>query len=119
MVLLVTTYSVISYQSVQLAVALSVTAVALVIAVIAVRRQAWALWYVALGFAVIGLAHTGRVSAAVWPIADLGLGFPAIRLSGVMLALWGSLRLARQALNRLDDQHETREEELRLGCRSG
>jgi two-component system OmpR family sensor kinase len=108
------TYWVTSFQPFQLAVALSMTAVALALAVLAVRQEAWGLWYVALGFAVLGLAKTARVSVAGSPVADLGLGFSTIRLSGVILALWGTLFLMRQALTRLDDEHETHEEELRL-----
>jgi two-component system OmpR family sensor kinase len=109
-----TTYSVTSHRPLQLVVALSATAVALVIAALAARRQAWALWYVALGFAVIGLADTGRASVTVSPDADLGLGFSTVRLSGVVLALWGTLCLIRQVLTRLDDELDTHEEELRL-----
>jgi hypothetical protein len=110
----VTTYAVISYQPLQLGVALLGAILALAIAVCAARREAWALWYIALGFVVIGLAHTGRVSATVSPIADLGLGFSTIRLGGVALALWGTLCLAREAMARLDDEQATHEEELRL-----
>ena len=77
-------------------------------------QRAWALWYVALGFVVIGFAHTGRVNVGVSPIGDLGLGFSTIRLGGVVLALWGTMRLVRQVLIRLDEEHATHEEELRL-----
>jgi two-component system OmpR family sensor kinase len=110
----VTVYSVASRQPLQLGVTISGTVLALAIAVLAVCRRAWALWYVALGFTLIGLAHVGRVSLAVSPVAELGLGFSTVRLGGVVLALWGTLCSARRALSQLDDERATREEELRL-----
>jgi two-component system OmpR family sensor kinase len=109
-----TVHSVASYQLLQIMVTVSGTALALAIAVLEARRRAWALWYVALGFTMIGLAHTGRVSVAVSPVAELGLGFSTIRLGGVMLALWGTVCSAQRALSQLEDERAGREEELRL-----
>ncbi len=110
----VAAHAVTSHQPLQLGAALSVTALAVALGVGALRRRSPGLWYVGLGFGMIGFAHTGRVSLAVSPIAEPGLGFSTIRLCGVVLALSGTLCAARQALSRLDHEREVNEEELRL-----
>lgn len=99
---------------VRLGVSLVWTALALTIAVLAARRRAWAMWQAGLGVTILGLAHTGRVSANQSPVAELGLAFSGIRLVGIALVLWGTARLVQEALARLDAEHAAYEEELRL-----
>jgi two-component system OmpR family sensor kinase len=101
-------------QPLRLAVALAWSSLAIAIAVLAAKRQAWALWQVSAGVALLGIAHAGRVSTNISPTAELGLAFSIIRLLVVGMVLWGTLRLAREALDRLADEQAAHEEDLRL-----
>lgn len=101
-------------QPLRLGVVLTWMGLGFAIAALAARRQAWAMWRIGLGVAVIGLAHTGRVTVAPSPVADLGLTFSGFRLVGVALVLWGSIRLVRDAVDLLDDARADQEDELRL-----
>ena len=102
-----------AFQPVRLLVGLAWIWLALAIAAFAASRQTWGLWRVGLGIALLGLVHTGRV-LTMSPLADLSLTFSAVGLLAVLLVLWGTLHLAREALLRLDDEHAEHEEQLRL-----
>lgn len=95
-------------------IALAWTALALTVGVLAVRRREWSLWRVAAGIAIVGLAHVWQLGAAILPAAGLGLTFSGIRTLGLLVVLWGTSSLARQAVRRLDTERAEQEEELRL-----
>jgi two-component system OmpR family sensor kinase len=101
-------------QPLRLAVALAWSGLAIAVAGLAAKRQAWALWQVGVGLALLGLAHAWRVGTNISPTAELGLAFSCIRLLAVGLMLWGTTLLAWQALDRLADEQAAHEEDLRL-----
>jgi two-component system OmpR family sensor kinase len=101
-------------QPLRLAVALAWSGLASTIAGLAAMRQAWALWQVGAGLSLLGIAHAWRVSTNFSPTAELGLVFSSIRLLAVGLMLWGTLRLAMEALDQLADEQAAHEEDLRL-----
>lgn len=101
-------------HSLRLGVALGWSGLAIAIAVLAVKRRALALWEVGAGLTLLGIVHAGRVSTGISPTAELGLAFSSICLLAVGMVLYGTLRLAREALERLADEQATHEEELRL-----
>lgn len=97
-----------------LVVALAWTGVAIAIAELAARQQVWPMWHVAGGLALLGIADAGRVMADISPEVELGLAWSIIHFLAVSLVLWGALRLAGEALNRLSDEQAAHETELRL-----
>jgi two-component system, OmpR family, sensor kinase len=101
-------------QPLRMAIVLAWTGAAFAIAVLAAKRQVWALWQVGAGLALLGIAHSGPARTDLSGTAELGLVFSCIRLLAVGLVLWGMLRLARGALDRLADEQAAHEEELRL-----
>ncbi len=100
-------------RQLELTIALVWSVLAITIAVGAAERQEWALWRIAGGLALLAVADAGWVTAAISPPVDLGLVFSTIRLIGVGLALWGTARLAREALCRLTEEQTTHEDDLR------
>jgi two-component system OmpR family sensor kinase len=96
------------------AVAIVWVGAAIMLSVLSARRQAWALWHVAGGVAIVGAAHSAWVALAPSPVTDLGLVLSTVRLAGMVLVLGGMARLAREALTRRDVDFEQQEEELRL-----
>jgi two-component system OmpR family sensor kinase len=109
-----TVHAITMSQPLRLAVALAWSGLASAIAGLAAMRQAWALWQVGAGLSLLGIAHAWRVSTNFSPTAELGLVFSSIRLLAVGLMLWGTLRLAMEALDQLADKQAAHEEDLRL-----
>lgn len=109
-----TVQAVVTFQPLGLVVALAWTALATAIAELAAERQAWPMWHVAAGLALLGIADVGRLMADVSPEIELGLAWSSIHFLAVGLVLWGTLRLAGEALNRLSDEQAAHETELRL-----
>jgi two-component system OmpR family sensor kinase len=87
---------------------------AIMLSALSARRQAWALWHVAVGVAIVGAAQSALVALASSPVTDLTLVFSTVRLAAMVLVLGGMARLAREALTRRDVDFEQQEEELRL-----
>jgi two-component system OmpR family sensor kinase len=87
---------------------------AIMLSALSARRQAWALWHVAVGVAIVGAAHSALVALASSPVMDLGLVLSTVRLAAMVLVLGGMARLAHEALTRRDVDFEQQEEELRL-----
>ncbi|MGD9531940.1 ATP-binding protein [Pseudonocardia sp.] len=97
------------------AVAASWTIAAVAVALQAARNRSPRLSQVGAGIAVIGLAHFGQINAGdIASPGDLGLVFSTIRMAGVIIVLWASLNLAREAVGRLDAHLADHEEQLRL-----
>ncbi|WP_142096138.1 sensor histidine kinase [Pseudonocardia cypriaca] len=99
-------------QPVGLVVALAWTGVATAIAELAAEQRAWPVWHVAGGLALLGIADAGRVLAGFSPEVELGLAWSTVHFLAVGLVLWGTLRLAGDALNRLSDEQAAHEAEL-------
>jgi two-component system OmpR family sensor kinase len=108
-----TALAVATSQLVGLVVALAWTGVAIAIAELAAEQQAWPVWHVAGGLALLGIADAGRVIAGISPEVELGLAWSTIHFLAVGLVLWGTLRLAGDALNELSDEQAAHETELR------
>ncbi len=86
-------------------------------AVIASRgahRQDQGLAVAGTGLALLGAARVVNAAAFDWPGVDVAAASTGLHLAAIALVLYGSLRLARQALSSLEDQHDSLEEELRL-----
>ena len=86
-------------------------------AVIASRgahRQDQGLAVAGIGLALLGAARVVNAAAFDWPVVDVAAASTGLHLAAIALVLYGSLRLARQALGSLEDQHDSLEEELRL-----
>lgn len=98
----------------RVAIALAWTGLAIAIAVRAAKRQAWALWQVGAGLALLGIVEAGCGGAALSPTAEPGLDLSCIRLLAVGIVLRAALRLGRAALERLADDQAAHEEDLRL-----
>ena len=78
------------------------------------HRQDQGLAVAGLGLALLGAARVVNAAAFDWPVVDVAAASTGLRLAGIALVLYGALRLARQALGSLEDQHDSLEEELRL-----
>ena len=109
-----TAQAITNFQPLRLGVDLAWIGLALAIAVIAARRQAWGLCQVGAGIAMLGAALAGHVGGAASPAAEPGLISSSVHLLAIALVLRGTLRLAHEALLRLDDENAAHEEELRL-----
>ncbi len=101
-------------QLLRVAVALAWIGLAIAIAVRAAKRRAWPLWQVGAGLALLGSVEAARVSADISPTAELGLALSCVRLLAVGIVLRATVRLVREALERLADERAAQEEELRL-----
>jgi two-component system OmpR family sensor kinase len=78
------------------------------------RRQNLGLAVVGLGLALLGATRVANAAAFDSPVVDVAAASTGARLAAIALVLYGALRLARQALGSLEDQHDSLEEELRL-----
>jgi two-component system OmpR family sensor kinase len=80
----------------------------------AARRHDQGLTVVGVGLAVLGVARVTSAAAPDWSVVDVAAASTGLRLAAVALVLYGALRLVRQAVGSLEDQHDSLEEELRL-----
>ncbi|GAA4750105.1 hypothetical protein GCM10023199_31610 [Actinomycetospora chibensis] len=78
------------------------------------HREDQGLAVVGVGLALLGTARVVNAAAFGWPEAEVAAASTGLRLTAIALVLYGALRLARQALGSLEDQHDSLEEELRL-----
>ncbi|PVZ04598.1 sensor histidine kinase [Actinomycetospora cinnamomea] len=106
--------SVAAFVPVPLGVGLTWTGASAAIASRAAHRQDQGLAVVGVGLALLGVARVGNAAPSDWPVVDVAAASTGLRLAAIALVLYGALRLARQALGSLEDQHDSLEEELRL-----
>ncbi|WP_433029541.1 sensor histidine kinase [Actinomycetospora sp. CA-053990] len=78
------------------------------------HRQDQGLAVAGTGLALLGAARVVNAAAFDWPVVGVAAASTGLHLAAIALVLCGSLRLARQALGSLEDQHDSLEEELRL-----
>jgi two-component system OmpR family sensor kinase len=69
---------------------------------------------IGVGLALLGIARVASSASFDWPVVDVAAASTGLRLAAIPLVLYGAVRLARQALGSLEDQHDSLEEELRL-----
>ncbi|HEY2224014.1 HAMP domain-containing sensor histidine kinase [Actinomycetospora sp.] len=86
---------------------------ALAVVAWATVRRIPGLGAIGTGLAMLGALQAGRFVDPTASRVEMSL-FAGLRLAAVVLVLWGSLRLVRRALLKLDDDQAAQEEELRL-----